>query len=53
MLAWAALLAGLTLPTTTPEIANVATLIMMGTGLLLLALVPVYAVGQLGRGETT
>lgn len=40
VLAWAALLAGLTLPTIAPEIANVATLIFMGAGLLLLAIVP-------------
>ena len=39
-LTWAALLAGLTLPTVAPEIANVATLIIMGVGLLLLAFVP-------------
>jgi O-antigen ligase len=38
--AWAALLAGLTLPTIAPEIANVTTLIFMGVGLLVLAVVP-------------
>lgn len=40
MLAWAALFAGLTLPTPTPEVANIATLVLMGAGLVLLALVP-------------
>lgn len=39
-LAWAALLAGLTLPTIAPEVANVATLTLMGIGLLTLAIVP-------------
>ena len=40
VLAWATLLAGLTLPTIAPEVANVATLFLMGTGLLLVASVP-------------
>ena len=40
MLAWAALLAGLTLPTPTPEVANITTLTLMGVGLVLLAVVP-------------
>lgn len=36
ILAWAALVAGLTLPTVAPEVANVATLALMGVGLLVL-----------------
>ena len=40
ILAWAALFAGLTLPTPTPEIANIATLALMGAGLLVLVWVP-------------
>jgi len=40
ILAWAALLAGLTLPTPTPEVANIATLVLMGVGVLVLVLVP-------------
>lgn len=40
ILAWTALLAGLTLPTIAPEVANVATLAFMGIGLLLLAIMP-------------
>ena len=39
-LAWAALLAGLTLPTPTPEIANITTLVLMGLGVVVLAMVP-------------
>jgi O-antigen ligase len=40
ILAWAALAAGLTLPTVAPEVANVATLALMGVGLLVLLTAP-------------
>lgn len=43
-LAWAALFAGLVMPTPTPELANTVTLTLMGVGLLVLIMVPVSRV---------
>ena len=40
MFAWAALVAGLVLPTVAPEVANITTLVLMGIGLVVVVFIP-------------